>query len=381
MLAARATTSRRHGIVRRQLFPANKTTIVRSDPSYGNYAEKPDMAEDDFEAKKEKILSSLILIEEERAVLERETVDQSLSNKWIERRRKMFTASNFGKIMKMRQTTASEFSSKSFVWWRREVTTTAMDIDIAAMDDGSEITSRECRDRSILRDFISEYKQLPELWDVRCKDNFGKELKKINDSKRSGAGTDDFYQPSSWLFEELSFLTDLEKPTKSVCSIDDKVENRDEEIKVPNNDSSEAIQHTENAVPTFIRPSPKISKSTISQQNELLSLACNYLSKEENIQDSDLDQAKVWANTLKTLTPNQKVFAQKAINDILFEAQLGTLHRNSVKINGEDCTRTSTPMTVNSWNKSSIDTTQSQDYVLTQTNLQNFYGNWNGSDV
>jgi len=129
------------------------------------------------------------------------------------------------------------------------------------MDDGSDNTSRECRDRSILRDFISEYRQLPELWDVRSKDycnrdkknaaykkllvfykvlknnstiddvkkkintlrsNFRKELKKINDSKRSGAGTDDVYQPSSWLFEELSFLTDLEQPTKSVCSIDSK---------------------------------------------------------------------------------------------------------------------------------------------------------------
>ncbi|XP_050548015.1 uncharacterized protein LOC126909621 [Daktulosphaira vitifoliae] len=275
--------------------------------------------------------------------------------------------------------------------------------------------ARECREQQ-LRDFVSKYKDLKCLWDIRCKDysnrdkkkdaysellvvyklikpdasiddvkkkintlrsNFRKELKKIHESKRSGAGADDIYQPSSWLFEELAFLADLEKPVDSTSSINDDTNNE----KVPNNESSEAIQQTKNAVPTFIRPLPKKSKSTISQQNELLSLACNYLTNEENRQDSDLDQAKVWANTLKTLTPNQKVFAQKAINDILFEAQLGTLHRNSVKINEEDCTRSSTPMTVNNWNENSNSTSQSQDYVLTQTNLQNFYGNWNGSDV
>lgn len=45
------------------------------------------------------------------------------------------------------------------------------------MDDGSEITSRECRDRSILHDFIPEYKQLPELWDVRCKEYSNRDKK------------------------------------------------------------------------------------------------------------------------------------------------------------------------------------------------------------
>jgi len=40
-------------------------------------------------------------------------------------------------------------------------------------------------------------------------------LKKINDSKRSGAGSDDTYAPSSWAFEELTFLTNLEKPLKA----------------------------------------------------------------------------------------------------------------------------------------------------------------------
>lgn len=107
MLAAQATRLRRRGLIRRQLFPENKT-VVRPDPSYGDNAEKPDLAEDELEAEKEKILSSLVLNEEERTILERETVDQSLSNKWVDRRRKMLTASNFGKIIKMRQTTGCQ---------------------------------------------------------------------------------------------------------------------------------------------------------------------------------------------------------------------------------------------------------------------------------
>lgn len=116
-------------------------------------------------------------------------------------------------------------------------------------------------DKQILRDFIAEYKQLPELWDVRSKEytkrdkknaayeklltiykglksdatvdevkkkintlrsNFRKELKKINDSKRSGAGSDDIYVPSSWVFEELTFLTNLEKPVESISSMNEE---------------------------------------------------------------------------------------------------------------------------------------------------------------
>jgi hypothetical protein len=45
------------------------------------------------------------------------------------------------------------------------------------MDDGSETTSHEFRDRVILRDFISEYKQSPELWDVRCKEYSNRDKK------------------------------------------------------------------------------------------------------------------------------------------------------------------------------------------------------------
>lgn len=125
MSAAQATTTRRRGLVRKQLFPTNKITVAHSNSSYGDNAEKPDMPEDDFNDEKDKILSSLIMSEEERTILERETVDQSLSNKWIERRRKMLTASNFGKIIKMRQTTGCQSFVQNHLFGG--VTTTAME--------------------------------------------------------------------------------------------------------------------------------------------------------------------------------------------------------------------------------------------------------------
>ena len=47
----------------------------------------------------------------------------------------------------------------------------------------------------------------------RC---FRKELKKVNDSKTSGAGADDTYTQSLWYFQELLFLTDQEVPRKGI---------------------------------------------------------------------------------------------------------------------------------------------------------------------
>ncbi|XP_053961929.1 uncharacterized protein LOC128865687 [Anastrepha ludens] len=46
-----------------------------------------------------------------------------------------------------------------------------------------------------------------------------------------------------------------------------------------------------------------------------------------------------WAYQYRSLTDTQKLFAKKAIDDILFEARLETLHRNSVRINSNNCSK------------------------------------------
>lgn len=67
--------------------------------------------------------------------------------------------------------------------------------------------------------------------------------------------------------------------------------------------------------------------------NELLQKVCSFLEQSSEPTDNMPTIAKVWGETLLTLDPQQRALAEKAVNDIMFEAGQGTLHRHSVKIN------------------------------------------------
>ena len=85
-------------------------------------------------------------------------------------------------------------------------------------------------------------------------------------------------------------------------------------------------------IPLWLWHHQKIKLRTkAAGQSDLLQLACHYLGKSED--ESEVKVAKVWASKLKALKSDRKLLAEKFINDIFFKAQLGTLNRNSVKIN------------------------------------------------
>lgn len=112
-------------------------------------------------------------------------------------------------------------------------------------------------DKVFILEFIEVYRGLPALWDIKSKDytnrakkgeqyevllekyrekhpeadkqevvkkinslrtNFRKELKRIRDAEKSGAGAEDV-EPSLWYFEEMRFLQIQETPTPSTSTM------------------------------------------------------------------------------------------------------------------------------------------------------------------
>ncbi|XP_013189961.2 uncharacterized protein LOC106134444 [Amyelois transitella] len=256
-------------------------------------------------------------------------------------------------------------------------------------DDGDDMASPQPQqstsktpNNSPEEEFILSLETMPELWDKKCNDytnkykrrigyeklqkilvkikprttvedvkkkinslrsNYRRELKKIVTSKRSGAGTGEVYVPKSWTFKYLTFLQNAEKPVSEISHTEDSDD--PSMIQQPNDTQEESWQvssqeNSSSLSSINVMPAPaqvnegsnaKKKKITIARtQHELLKKACTYLSQPEKACSS---AALVWSEKLEQMDPIQKLYAEKAINDILFEGQLGNLNRFSVKIN------------------------------------------------
>lgn len=80
-------------------------TFNKPDEDYGEQCKKPDVTDEVLEKLKENFVNSLKKTSEERAMIERQTILQRDSSEWMELRRSLLTASNFGRVIKRKLTT------------------------------------------------------------------------------------------------------------------------------------------------------------------------------------------------------------------------------------------------------------------------------------
>ncbi|KAH9637625.1 hypothetical protein HF086_007339 [Spodoptera exigua] len=87
-----------------------------TDKNYGENCQKPDMSAADYDRCKEEFLKSLQCSDDERRQIEKKTILQRDSSEWLELRRKLLTASNFGKVINRRPTTSVKNFVKNIIY-------------------------------------------------------------------------------------------------------------------------------------------------------------------------------------------------------------------------------------------------------------------------
>ncbi|XP_064211833.1 uncharacterized protein LOC103314328 [Tribolium castaneum] len=93
-----------------------QATNDKGNADYGENCEKPDMTPEIFEENKKAFLQGLEKTDAERVQLQESTRLQAGSGQWLEERRKLLTASNFGRVCKMNATTSPANTIKSLLY-------------------------------------------------------------------------------------------------------------------------------------------------------------------------------------------------------------------------------------------------------------------------
>ncbi|XP_037940624.1 uncharacterized protein LOC119673426 [Teleopsis dalmanni] len=138
---------------------------------------------------------------------------------------------------------------------------------------------------------------------------YRRELKKIVQSERSGAGVSDVYTSSLWHFDDLGFLKDQESEITGVTSMEEPL-------------NGSVIEE---------QPAHKRRIRTDSERTTLLNDAIESL-KTSQQQDDATNLSIGWATQFRKLNSNQQIYANKMINEVLYQATLENLDLYSYKV-------------------------------------------------
>ncbi|GBP60236.1 hypothetical protein EVAR_44611_1 [Eumeta japonica] len=252
---------------------------------------------------------------------------------------------------------------------------------------------------AILEEFIAIYLSEPCLWRVKCKDyhdrdkrsaaygklvnklkeleptakkddvvgkintfrsNVRRERKKYDESVRSGASSDDIYEPTLWYFHLFDFIGDQDVPRSSRSNISDCEENdsNDASNSIENNlDDTHIINNTHTthdaavvtetdtgttknittsrkAQPLATRPEKKKLTDQDQLTNDvLLSVRDHFKRPAPTSATEDRYDllGKSIAIKLRSIEKRQRLIAEKTINDALFDAEMGNLNTESIQ--------------------------------------------------
>ncbi|CAH2236672.1 jg20891 [Pararge aegeria aegeria] len=223
------------------------------------------------------------------------------------------------------------------------------------------------------KEFILKYESLPQLWDTSdirysnrferyralgqllpiyqkvkpyatiedikkkinsLRSNYRRELKKYIASMKTGGSI--VYYPKVWYFPYLNFLRKLENDDDQDKSMQ-RVEKTESTQSIQENRSSKpkSILQSLCSEPKSRSPVPtlKMRKKLYQEKFRPSHYSPNPYQNQHQCPKISNPLALEWSQTLARLDPLQRLYAKKAINDVLFEAELGSLHKHSVRIN------------------------------------------------
>ncbi|KAF5301029.1 hypothetical protein FQR65_LT09012 [Abscondita terminalis] len=178
------------------------------------------------------------------------------------------------------------------------------------------VKSVEYRDRNKKREaydiLIEKYKEIDTNATQQIVKNkidslrgaFRKELKRMKESRRSGAGSEEIYQPHLWYFEHLTFLTDHETPRDAVSSIDD--------VNALNSPEPEMCLHQAQQKTVY----EKRSGGNLAEED--LKIVSAKLDS-ANIEDKFDVNGKNITNKLRTLSSKTAIVTEKLLSDSIRE--------------------------------------------------------------
>ncbi|CAH1406662.1 unnamed protein product [Nezara viridula] len=217
-----------------------------------------------------------------------------------------------------------------------------------------KVIYREIRPQAKVRDVVRKLNTL------RFK--YRRELCRIKNEMKNGG--EEFYGPNSWVLHSLKFLDVPQEKALSINSNEGQEEPEGEGVNHFNFlQQSDSLSSLTPYHPSFIKENEY--QNLRSKQNELLELACDFLSNNHNGEayDQCLLLGKIWAHKLRNLLPLDREIVEKKVSDIFFKAETGVLLNDSVETN---VNRNSTPAPFGS----SSDSAESEtNYLETFTDL------------